>query len=213
MKPIKNNFLQCSIAAIAFTILAAAPAMQAAPAVASGGGVISPVQSPADSYYLPTPNPVMLAGSDAASRNFDATILPSLTTFVKATLPETVNNTKSAAFEVDPNKIVLANNTAVRAYFVSEGAMYHNALGLDAVAPGKAGPQNSWDEVTSPTAKTVFADASSSEGGFSSSPYGTRTTTDPVLPGDFVNLGNYAAGTKLDFFLMANGANQSWSWH
>ena len=57
----------------------------------------------------------------------------------------------------------------------------------------------------------MFADTSSSEGGFSSSPYGTRTPTDPVLPGDFVNLGKYAAGTKLDFFLMANGADQSWS--
>ena len=211
MKPNKINSLQRTIAAIALTILAAAPAIQAAPADASGGGVVSPVQSPADSYNLATPDPVMLAGSDAASQSFDKTVLPSLTSFVKANLPETVNNTKSAAFEVDPNNIVLANNTAVRAYFVSEGAMYHNAVGVDAVAPGKAGPQSWWDEVTSPTAKTVFADASSSEGGFSSSPYGTRTTTDPVLPGDFVNLGNYAAGTKLDFFLMANGADQSWS--
>ena len=211
MKPTITHSVQRTLAAIALTILAAAPALHADTAGANGGGVVSPVQSPADSYNLPTPNPVMLAGSDAASKYFDNSVLPSLTSFIKATLPETVNNTKSAAFEVNPNNIVLANNTAVRAYFVSEGAMFHNALGVDAVAPGKTGPQSWWDEVTSPTAKTVFADASSSEGGFSSSPYGSRTATDPVLPGDFVNLGNYAAGTKLDFFLMANGANQSWS--
>ena len=211
MKPNKNNSWQRTIAALALTILAVAPALHADTATAGDGGVVSPVQSPADAYNLPTPNPVMLGGSDAAAQNFNATVLPGLTAFVKANLPETINNTKSAAFQVDPNKIVLANNTAVRAYFVSEGALYHNAVGVNAVAPGQTGPQNWWEEVTSPTAKTVFADTSSTEGGFAAGAYGTRTPNEPVLPGDFVNLGNYAAGTKLDFFLMANGANQSWS--
>jgi len=206
MKPIKIN----SLALAALAALVITPALQAVPAI-SGGGVAAPVQSPADPYNLAKPNPVMQAGSDETALNFDQTVLPNLTKFIHSALPESVNNTKSRAFEIDPNKIVLANNTAVRAYFVYEGAAYHNALGVDTVAPGKAGPQSWWDEVTSPTAKLVFPDASSTEGGFAAGAYGTRTPDEPVLPGDFVNLGNYAAGTKLDFFLMANGANQSWA--
>ncbi len=173
----------------------------------NNSGTVSPVQSKADPYGMDKAGSVMLAGSDAASKSFDTTVLPSLTKFVSSALPEGVNNTKSTAFEIDPNKIVLANNTAVRAYFVSEGASYHNSIGVDAVAAGQKGPQSSWDEATADTSKLIFPDASSSEGGFSSSTYGTRTATDPVLPGDFVNVGTYAKGTKLDFFLISNGAN------
>ena len=181
----------------------------AAPVVAAGG-VVSPVQSSADPYGLKVAGPVMVTGSDASSKSFDQTVLPSLTKFVQSALPESKNNTKSTAFEIDPNKLVLATKTAVRAYFVSEGAAYHNAIGVDVTAAGKE-PQNWWEEVSSDSSKLVFPDASSTEGGFASGQYGTRTASEPVLPGDFVNLGTYAAGTKLDFFLMANGANQSWA--
>ena len=203
MKTTKINSVQRTIALTALAILATAPVVRAD----SGSGVVSPVQSSADPYGLATPNPVMVAGSDAAAQSFATTVLPSLSQYVSSALPESVNNTKSTAFEIDPSKIVLANDTAVRAYFVSEGASYHNSLGVDAVAAGQTGPQNAWDEATAKTSSLIFPDASSSEGGFSSSPYGTRTETDPVLPGDFVNLGNFTKGTALDFFLISNGAN------
>ena len=173
----------------------------------NNSGTVSPFQSKADPYGLNKAGSVMQAGSDPASKSFSTTVLPSLTKFVSSALPEAKNNTGSKAFEIDPNKIVLANNTAVRAYFVSEGASYHNSIGVDAVAAGKKDPKSSWDEATADTSKLIFPDASSSEGGFSSSAYGTRTATDPVLPGDFVNVGNFAKGTKLDFFLISNGAN------
>jgi hypothetical protein len=35
----------------------------------------------------------------------------------------------------------------------------------------------------------------------------TRSTSAPLLPGDFVNLGTIEGGSKLNFFLIANGAN------
>ena len=177
---------------------------------AQTGGVVSPVQSAADPYGLTIAGPVMQAGSDASSKNFDQKVLPSLTKFIQSALPETKNNTASTAFEIDPNKLVLSSKTAVRAYFVSEGAAYHNSIGVDITTPAND-PKSSWDEVTSASSKLIFPDASSTEGGFASGAYGTRTATEPVLPGDFVNLGTFDKGAKLDFFLMANGANQAWS--
>ena len=177
-----------------------------------GQGVPDPVQSPSDAYGLKFAGPVMQGGSDAAAKSFAQNVLPSVTKFVNSALPETRNNIKSTAFQIDPNKITLAMTTDVRAYFVSEGAGYHNAIGMDAVTAGNE-PKSSWDEVTSPTSKLIFPDASSTAGVMpdGTATAGTRTASEPLLPGDFVNLGKQAAGTKLDFFLMANGANQSWS--
>ena len=177
----------------------------------SAGGKVAPVQSPTDSYGLQKAGPVMEAGSTAASASFDSKELPAALQFIRQNLPEGQNNTASKAFEIDPNKIVLATKAAVTAAFVYEGAAYHNAVGVDVVSAGGKEPQSWWDEVTAPTSKLVFPDASSTEGGFASGQYGTRTPSEPVLPGDFVNLGAMSAGTKLDFFLMANGANQSWA--
>jgi len=204
----KNNNLKQTL--VAGIMVLSAYVTTATPAIASGGGVISPVQSSADPYGLQLAGEVMQAGSDTSAKDFQQNVLPSLTKFIQSALPEQRNNTKSTAFEIDPNKLVLASQTAVRAYFVSEGAAYHNAIGVDVTTTGKD-PQNWWDEVSSGSSKLVFPDASSTEGGIASGAYGTRTASEPVLPGDFVNLGTFAKGTKLDFFLMANGANQAWA--
>ena len=171
-------------------------------------GVVSPVQSKADPYGLEVAGKVMEAGSDASSKKFQETVLPSLTKFIQSALPEYNNNTKSKAFEIDPNKLVLATKTAVRAYFVSEGAAYHNSVGVDVTTPGND-PKSTAAELKSDSSKLIFPDASSTEGGFASDKYGTRTASEPLLPGDFVNLGTFNKGAKLDFFLIANGANQS----
>jgi hypothetical protein len=178
--------------------------------VSLSGGVVSPVQSKADPYGLKLAGQVMQAGSDASSKDFQQNVLPSLNSFIKSALPESKINTASKAFEIDPNKLVMATKSDVRAYFVYEGAAYHNSLGVDVTTLGND-PSSSAKEVSSPASRLIFPDASSTEGGIASGTYGTRTASEPVLPGDFVNLGTFAKGTKLDFFLMANGANQSGS--
>jgi len=53
----------------------------------------------------------------------------------------------------------------------------------------------------------IFPDASTSAGGGAAIGTGATTQDQPVVPGDFVNLGNVSKGTALDFFLVANGAN------
>lgn len=174
------------------------------------GGVAASVQAKSDPYGLKLAGQVMQGGSDASSKTFQDSVLPSVTSFIKSALPEGRINTKSTAFEIDPSKLVLSAQTAVRAYFVYEGAGYHNSLGVDVTTTGND-PKSASAEVSSKSSELIFPDASSTEGGFASGKYGVRTANEPVLPGDFVNLGTFNKGTKLDFFLMANGANQSGS--
>jgi Domain of unknown function (DUF4114) len=173
----------------------------------SSGGTVSPVQAKADPYGLKKAGQVMEAGSTSASKSFDATELPAAVQFVHQNLPEGQNNTGSKAFMIDPSKIVLQSQTAVTATFVNEGAGYHNSIGVDVVQAGDSQPKSWWDEVTAPTSKLIFPDASSTVGFDAAGKAGTRTASEPLLPGDFVNLGTYKAGTALDFFLIANGAN------
>jgi len=198
----KNNWKQL----VAASVLAiAATGLQAQ--------VADPIQSTASPYSLPTAGTVMQAGSDASSQKFDTSVLPEALQFIKSALPEGVNNTKSTAFEIDPSKLVLATSQDVTATFVYEGASFHNSIGFDALAPGQSDPLSSWDEVKSPTAALIFPDASSGSSGYqeADSIAGVRTPSQPLLPGDFENIGKFAAGSKLDFFLLSNGANDYWA--
>ena len=174
----------------------------------SGGGVVSPVQSSADPYGLKVAGKVMLSGSDAAAKSFNQSVLPSLDKFIRSSLPDGQNNMSKGVFEIDPNKIVLASKSAVRAYFVSESGGYASSIGMDATTPGN--DPSSWEkEISSPAAKLIFPSANSVDDFIVNSPSQVRTANQPVLPGDFVNLGTFAKGAKLDFFMIANGANQN----
>ena len=173
----------------------------------SSAGTAEKYQSKADPFGMQTAGKVMQAGSTAESKNFDTTVMPSLLSYIKKSLPETVNNTKSSAFEIDPSKLVLKSDYNVTATFVYENAGYHNSFGVDEVAAGKKGPQSALDEVTAVTARLIFPDTSTPAGGGAAIGTGATTQDQPVVPGDFVNLGKVSKGTTLDFFLIANGAN------
>ncbi len=99
---------------------------------------------------------------------------------------------------LDPSKLKLTTAADTRVYFVGEGAGYHNSLGFNTTGSG----------VASGDPKLMFPDASSPVSTSSPSWNGVqRTASEPLLPGDFVDLGNNAAGTLLNFFLISNGAN------
>ncbi|MEI6075124.1 MAG: DUF4114 domain-containing protein [Verrucomicrobiota bacterium] len=174
----------------------------------NSGGVVSPVQSKADPYGLKVAGPVMVSGSDASSKSFNQSVLPSLDAFIRGNLPDGRNNLKSGVFEINPDKIVLASKTAVRAYFVSESGGYASSIGVDATKEGQE-PTTWQKEISSSASKLIFPSANSVDDFIVNGPSQVRTASQPVLPGDFVNLGTFAAGTKLDFFMIANGANQS----
>ena len=157
---------------------------------------VSSVQSAARPLGLSIAGPVMTGGSDAASQNFK-TVLPGMLQFIKTYLPEARNNLNSPlGFTIDPAKLTLSTMSNVRAYFAYEGAGYHNTIGFNSTGTG----------VTSGNPQIIFPDASSSAG-YGGTGTGVRTASDPLMAGDFVDLGTFQAGTLLDFFLIANGAN------
>jgi hypothetical protein len=146
---------------------------------------VSPVQSGARPFGLAIADPVMLAGSDAASARFQSSVLPGLTTYLAQILPEGQQiNQGSQLF--DPSKIRLTTDADVRVYFVSESSAAANTLGFDVTG---SGPR---------TSEILFPNASSGT---------SRTASTPLRPGDFVDAGTFAAGQKLDFFLVAQKVN------
>lgn len=161
----------------------------------AASGVASPVQSSASPLGLSIVAPVMQAGSDAAAANFQ-TVLPSMQQFVNTYLPEYHNNLNSPlVYGIDPANLTLATMANVRAYFAYEGAGYHNTIGFNTTGVG----------VSSGNPQIIFPDASSSVG-YGGGTAGVRSAANPLLPGDFVDLGTFSAGTLLNFFLIANGA-------
>ena len=163
----------------------------------SSDSQVSPVQSPARPYNLSIDAPVQLAGSDAAAKAFQTNVLPGMIATELKLLPEQKYESPSylSSISFDPSKLVLSSDTAARVYFLGEGAGYQNTLGISTTNSGPL----------SPGASLIFPNASSSVG-FNGSGKPVRSTGEPLLPGDFVDLGTLKAGTALDFFLISNGA-------
>ena len=148
----------------------------------------SPVQSAARPFGLDIVDKVQLAGSDDAAATFQSSILPGLASYLSSALPEG-RGVNDKALLLDPNKLKLATDSNVRAYFIGEGAGYENSLGFNTAGGG----------VTSGNPELIFPNASTG---------GRRTASTPLLAGDFVDLGTILGGQKLDFFLIANGATR-----
>lgn len=160
----------------------------------------SPVQSTARPFGLDVVDKVGLAGSDAASADFQSNVLPSMRSLIEKYLPEkkAIGNLSNTGplVALDPSKLTLAAAADIRVYFVGEGASYRNSLGFNTAGGG----------VDSGDPLLIFPDASSPVSYLNPKATGSRSQTAPLMPGDFVNLGTFAKGTSLDFFLIANGA-------
>ena len=158
---------------------------------------VSPVQSAARPYNLTIVAPVQIAGSDAAAAAFQANVLPGMVTAESKVLPAFLAHStpNSAIVSLDPSKLVLSADAIGRAYFLGESAGYENSLGISTTDQGPA----------SPGAALIFPNASNPLG-LGGSGKAIRTSSDPLLPGDFVDLGTLKAGNTLDFFLVAYGA-------
>jgi len=195
----KNTFKALRTPAlVAAALTASLISALAAPAISDG--TVSPVQANVDPLGLPIAGPVMTAGSDAAAATFDQTTLSQALGFIQANLPDGQNNTGDAkVFSVDPSKLKLATTQNLQAYFVSESAGFNSSLGFNTTGVG----------VNTGNPELIFPNVSSPEdfNPNAADNYGSPNPSQPLVPGDFVNLGKVAAGTPLDFFLIANGAN------
>jgi hypothetical protein len=162
----------------------------------------SSVQSKANPFGLSIVDQVMVAGSDDRSATFQKELLPSITDLLNKNLSERTRFATAGSFALDPTKLRLSVDSTARVYFLGEGAGYRNTLGFNTLAPGEGTPKESLTK----SAQLIFPDASSTVSTFDPAVAAKRTSTAPLLPGDFVDLGKFGAGTTLDFFLVANGA-------
>lgn len=158
------------------------------------GGTYSSVQSSARPAGLNIVDKVRTGASDAASTSFQKSALPVLKSFADTNLREGVpmSNKDVQLHRIDPAKIKLNTAVDLRAYFVGEGAGYHNSLGFNS--------QGGNTSTLGLNPKLIFPNASERASG-------NRTTSEPLKAGDFVNMGHFAANTQLHFFLMANVIN------
>lgn len=152
-------------------------------------GTPNAVQSPARPFGLDIVGAAQTRRSDSRSQTFFGDEQNGIGRITGAGLTAPVNSGPVSTVVLDLNRINLAFAYDVRAYFVTESASYHNSIGFN---PSGAG--------VSAGAKLVLPDASIPA-------KGARTTTDPLFTYDFVDFGNVAAGSSLDFFAIANGAN------
>lgn len=136
-------------------------------------------QSPARPLGLQPIASVMVQGSDSRSQTFNTKYLPKVMELVNEKFREGVAFQNPGAIPIDPSRMTVINDYAVRAYFIHEGAGYKNTVGvqLDGVD------------------KLLFPDCSYD---------GLNGVA--LQRGDFVDLGIVRAGTKLDLFVFPNGA-------
>jgi hypothetical protein len=161
----------------------------------------SPVQSAARPFNLAIADRVGLAGSDSRSANFNATALPAMNSLINSRFSEynayNPQAVPSGFVALDPSKLKLAVAADVRVYFVGEGASFRNSLGVNTSGLG----------VTGGNPLLVFPDASSPITYLSSSGSSRpRSSSEPLFPGDFVEIAGVTAGANLDFFLISDGA-------
>lgn len=161
----------------------------------SGGPTVSKYQSTARPLGLKIVAPVDQHASDGKSQSFQSSLLPKIQNLCNVNLHEAKALPNVDAVALDPSKLKLATTSSVRAYFVGEGAGYHNSVGFNVNQYGASGPN----------AKLIFPDASSTGSGTFES--GPQSNANPLMPGDFVDMGTFNAGSFLDFFLVSNGAN------
>ncbi len=165
--------------------------------------VVSSIQASARPYGLNIVATVDVAGSDAASAKFQASVLPSITDLINKNLSEYHKFDKAGSFALDPSKLRMSVESSARVYFVGEGAGYRNTLGFNTIAADAAAPTTALTK----TAELIFPDASSTVSTYNPAAKVQRTANAPLLPGDFIDLGKFKAGSMLDFFLVADGAN------
>jgi len=134
--------------------------------------------------------PVQITGSDQRSCEFNQQILPGANALVETNLREGVQFLAVGVTRLDEDALYLLRNTdrPVRVYFVNEGAGYRNTLGYSTSLAGSNTPG---------TRKIVFPDVSNGNIG------------GPVIVqnGDWVELGNFNAGTQFEFFIVRDAVN------
>ena len=170
----------------------------------------APIQSSQRPYSLPLYQPVQRSGSDFNAWFFNRFMLPSIITLANKEYSHSSVAANFAKLALDPAKLKLMEESKVRVYFIGEGTGYVNTLGINLKG---LGAKEGDPRLLFPHAKTAVQLDRSAQwmsgivGRWFPFWMGRRAEDKPLRPGDFVDLGKLPAGTKLNFFLVANSGN------
>ncbi|MGH7134464.1 MAG: DUF4114 domain-containing protein [Pirellulales bacterium] len=147
---------------------------------------------------LPLVGQTYLDGTDTTSQAFDSS-KQSFLSIITTNLPEGVAFTGANLNQLDPTRLYFMFDYAPRIYYIYEGACYDNALGVTIATVSS--PTN---KPTTGASYTVFPFVHSSISPVCCTGSGKRSTSEPLMAGDFVELPTVKAGQQLAFFIMAN---------
>lgn len=170
----------------------------AALASSAAAQTVSPYQSAYRPWGYSLASKVYLSGSDSLSAAFNN----NLTTYVnqvKTYLPETVAFTGIGLNQLNPQSLYFQFAYAPRVYFLYEGACYTDALGCTIATVST--PTN---KPTTGTNYLLFPDQKYSLSWICASGSGVRSASEPLAPGDFVQLPTINPGQQLAFFMGSN---------
>ena len=170
-----------------------------------------PTDAPVQSDYRPKGldivDTVKERGTDRKSRRFLRDGLPEAVQKASASFTAAVIARDFAQLALDPARLEIAERTRVRVYFVGENSGYNNALGVNTQGVG----------IDEGNPRLVFPHPYTSADLYESAGFidpetelldetklGERSQENPLLPGDFVDLGSLSAGTTLSFFLISD---------
>lgn len=166
------------------------------------GGITPPKPTPAPAP-VPTPAPTPTSPAAAAFElagpvqpgNFDLASQAFRDTAIQTAMGQ--GWAGQGVISLDPEKLRLKIDADIRAYFVGENSELAGSLGYR--ADGSEGG-------TTTVPRWIFPNVSMPTGAVLGGNGILRTMNEPLLPGDFVDLGSHRAGTLLEFFLLADGA-------
>jgi hypothetical protein len=188
----KKRFIPSMLAAIVACSLASA-AQAASPTylATASSATLSPFQTTTIPLNYSFASKTYTYGSDTASAAFQ-TKKTSYTNYILSNLQEGVQFTGEGINTLDPQKLYFLFDYAPRCYFIYGYAGFIDGFGATIAT------------VSAPTSRvltgTTFTCMSSAHWNGATS----RSTTYPVLPGDFVQLPTVTAGQQLAFFCYSN---------
>lgn len=107
---------------------------------------------------------------------------------------------------LDPNRLNHRTDSDVRDLFTGDGAGYANTLGFNTTTTTPAGAT---DAGRGPDIRSLFPVASRSKAAFDPAAEALRIAGSPLMAAQFMDMGQLAGGTHLDFFLLAGGAKDA----
>lgn len=148
-------------------------------------GQLKENQSTFTVFGMPIAAPVYHSGTDARARAFNEEILPGASELVDVHLREGVEFLAVGVTRLDEDALFILNPTdrPVRVYFIHEGAGYRNTLGYATTIAGSTGVGER---------KIILPDVSD----------GTHGGPEILAAGDYVELGDFGAGTQFEFFIV-----------